>query len=387
MMAEQPTSAKFSEVLPNGFDVVCTKSENGIQICRDYCDFFKKRAQIEEEYAKKLISLYKTVPGSGIFSKAPPITKETKTLREALTGILEKGIKGAEQHQDLANKTNDMCKNLDNWVKNKDTDRKKVIMEGQKHNKSVMDAKANVLRAKDFYERSMKELDQAKEALMKAEKDEVNQPENKKLQPITKKAAQKTAEMNDKAKKLEVAYQQSVTKTNEEIETYKKERMPIVLDQLQKWEQDRWNTLLTSIRTFKTIQEAIPPILENYTKEIGTLVEAANIDEDFKEFIDANKKESTVENVEFVAFKSKFTEIEQAKEQKAKEDKLKEKQDTASFSAQTAQEKLEADSKVNKKVEPANTEIENKKNSQQDEGAKQVKANMFPDDPLFQEEE
>ena len=54
-------------------------------------EFIKKRAVLENEYAKKLQELCKTVPGAGVFSKNAPIDKESKYVEEVLA---EKGVVG-----------------------------------------------------------------------------------------------------------------------------------------------------------------------------------------------------------------------------------------------------------------------------------------------------
>jgi hypothetical protein len=76
----------------------------------------------------------------------------------------------------------------------------------------------------------MKEIDVAKEQLLKCEKDEINQPDNKKLQISTKKASQKYNELTEKGKTFDVTYQSAVKKANEELESFRKDKMPEILE-------------------------------------------------------------------------------------------------------------------------------------------------------------
>jgi len=377
-LINQEATSKFSEELLAAFSAVASKTEGGLQVVKDMTEFYRNRAKIEDEYAKKLAALYKVPPGAGFFSKDPAVTKEYKSLKESLLALLDKGNKIANSHQEFANKiNNDICKTLDNWVKNKTNERTKILGEGQKHLKSVADAKAAVQKHKAEYEKLMKASDVAKEQLMKAEKDEINQPDNKKLPPITKKASTTLIQSKDKAKQQEQTYQVAVKKANEETEANRKERMPAVFENVQKWDEDRWNTLLATVRQLRTLQDAIPAVHEVQSKELADVYENANIEADFREFIDANKKASEPEETyEFVAYKSKYEDEEEKKEAPAASPLA------SDFSTKTAEEKLQP--------VPEKTDEQKKKEREAHEAKKEadkkktddIKSNLFgaPDD-------
>jgi len=353
---------------------VITKTEIGLQVVKDITEFYRARAKIEDEYAKKLAALYKSPPGAGLFTKDPPVTKEYKTLKEALLAILDKGTKMSVAHQEFANKINqDTCKVLDNWVKNKTNDRTKILTEGQKHLKTVSDAKAAVARHKAEYEKLMKAADAAKEQVLKSEKDEINQPENKKIPPITKKLQQNFTQAKEKAKQQETLYQAAVKKANDDIEANRAERMPAVLESVQKWEEDRWNTLLSSIRQIQTFQATVPSTLEPHNKELGDVVDNASLENDFREFIDANAKTTeTEEPFEFIQYKSKFEEEVEKKEPAPAET-------PPTFSNQTAEEKIAEQPKKEEQKKKDKEEDEVKKEAEKKKTA-DLKANLFGSD-------
>jgi growth arrest-specific protein 7 len=373
-LVNQEATSKFSEELMGAFPAVVTKTEVGLQVVKDMAEFYRNRAKIEDEYAKKLAALYKAPPGAGFFSKDPAVTKEYKSLKESLLAILDKGNKISNSHQDFANKiNNDICKVLDNWVKNKTLERSKFLGEGQKHLKSVADAKAAVQKHKAEYEKLMKAADVAKEQLMKAEKDEINQPDNKKLPPITKKASTNFIQSKDKAKQQEQTYQAAVKKANEETESNRKERVPAVLESAQKWDEDRWNTLLASVKQLRTLQDAVPAVLEVQSKELTDIYENANIEADFREFIDANKKGSEAdESFEFVAYKSKYEDEEEKKEPAPAVT-----QPPSDFSTKTAEEKLQAEpEKTEEQKKQEREALEAKKEADRKKTA-DIKSNLF----------
>jgi hypothetical protein len=138
------------------------------------------------------------------------------------------------------------------------------------------------------------------------------------------------------------------------------------IQNIQKWEEERWNTLLTSVKQFKSfqvffsflvhfnlspciacissthsvLQEVIPGVLETQTKELSDILDSASIETDLREFLDANKKAAeTEETFEFVAYKSKFEDEEEKKESAPPAET------PSNFSTQTAEEKIEASQK------------------------------------------
>jgi len=162
---------------------------------------------------KKNIDFFKTLPGSGIFSGTPTIIKEQTSLKSTFMSILEKGVVQADSHIQFANKiNNDIVKVLEEWIKVNDNERKKIANDGLKAKKTLEDQIANVARTKDNYEKLMKGSELLKDALVKCEKDEVNQPDNKKFKDNTKRASEAYNQSVEKGKKAEDEYQTAVKK-------------------------------------------------------------------------------------------------------------------------------------------------------------------------------
>jgi len=102
--------------------------------------------------------------------------------------------------------------------------------------------------------------------------------------------------------------------------------------------------LLTSVKTFSSLQEAVPHALDDQVKALSAVYGNASIEDDFREFIEANKTPSEPsEPFEFVPFKSKYEEEEQvkAKEADTKPETQRSTETVSTFSTQTAEEKLE----------------------------------------------
>jgi len=299
---------KFSQDLWDGFDILNAKSEQGVQVVKDIAEFLKKRALLEAEYAKGLAALCKVAPGSGggLFSKGPPaVEKETKSLKAALLSIQEEGSRAATGHQDFANKVlNDVVKPLETFLKAKENDRKKITTEGQKRVKAVHEAKAAVEKAKETYQRATKEAELATEAHVKANNELSASPDNKKLQEAEKRAGQKVAPLNDKAKATEAPYQKAVDTANDVITKTFGEHLPPLIDSIQQLEEERYAQLRTVLQEYLSAQRAIPTNLEDRCQDIEKSVSAIDIDADLTEFVDAHKSAATEpEKIKFVSLK------------------------------------------------------------------------------------
>jgi len=296
---------KVSEELWDGFDHVSVKTEKGLQVTRDITDFLKKRAELEQDYAKKLAALCKTAPGAGFLSKDTLVEKETKTLKAALLSIQEEGLKTSNHHQDFATKiTNDVVKPLETFIKAKDVERKKVVADGQKRIKTLADSKSAADKAKEAYLKASKEAEAATEAHEKAQKDLNGAPDNKKFQEAEKRAQQKVGPLTEKAKTAEQAYQKAVEAANETITKTYGEHLPPILDSLQTLEEERYTTLKNVLQEYHTGQKAVPQGLDERCADIEKAIGNLDTDADLSEFVEAHKSAVTEpELVKFVPYK------------------------------------------------------------------------------------
>jgi len=296
---------KISEELWDGFEHVSTKTEKGLQATRDYTDFLKKRAELEQEYSKKLAALCKTAPGAGFLSKDTLVEKETKTLKAALLSVQEEGLKTSNHHQEFATKiTNDVVKPLEAFIKAKDTERKKVVTDGQKRIKTLSEAKSAAEKAKEAYLKASKEAEQATEAHEKAQKELNGAPDNKKFQEAEKRAQQKVGPLVEKVKTTEQAYQKAVETANETITKTYGEHLPPLLDTLQALEEERFTTFKNVLTEYHAGQKAVPQGLDERCADIEKAIGNLDTDADLSEFVDSHRSAVTEpELIKFVPFK------------------------------------------------------------------------------------
>eukprot|EP01113_Clastostelium_recurvatum_P024363 TRINITY_DN290_c0_g1_i1.p1 TRINITY_DN290_c0_g1~~TRINITY_DN290_c0_g1_i1.p1 ORF type:complete len:346 (-),score=135.22 TRINITY_DN290_c0_g1_i1:113-1150(-) len=277
---------KFSEDLWDSFDVVAQRTEIGTQVARDLAEFLKKRAELEQDYAKKLASLSKTPLGASMFSKQGSVEKEAKSIRTAIVSMQEESAKIANAHLEFSAKlVTDVIKPLETFIKTKEADRKKHISEGQKKQKALTDAKTTAERARDAYVKAGKESDAASEAHEKAQKELSADAENKKLKENEKRASQKVGPAADKVKAAEAAYHKAVETANELQGKSFTEHMPAALDALQQYEQERFGQIQGSVGDFLRLQKLVPTQMDTYLMDFAKQVDAMDHDADIDEFV------------------------------------------------------------------------------------------------------
>jgi hypothetical protein len=301
---------KFSTDLWDGFDICSAKTEQGLQVAKDIIEFLKKRAELEQEYAKKLATLCKSPPGSSGFfgGKGPtPVEKETKTLKAALLCIQEEGARISTHHLEYSNKLqNDVIKPLEAFVKAKDPERRKVVTEGQKRVKALNDAKATADKSKDAYQRAMKEAEAAAEAHAKAQKDLQGASDNKRFQEAEKRASQRVGPLTDKAKQAEATYQKSVEQANELQRSTYQEHLPPIMDTMQQLEEERFAALRSALQEYLSGQRAIPGCLEERCNEMDRHISAIDHESDLLEFCDSHRSDSSEPDpIPFVPYKDR----------------------------------------------------------------------------------
>jgi len=298
------------------FDALNKKTEAGIQLLRDFLEYFGKQAKLEGDYGRNLVAFSKETPGAGFLSKNPPVNVETKTFKAALLSLQQYNGATGQQLVDFSTKlTTEVIKNLDSFVKAKDAERKKFIADGSKFLKGVSDLKAAATRAQGAYTNASKEAEAAREALEKIPS------EDKRYKQVEA----KTTALAEKAKQAESSYQLAIDRANEAQNKSFTDEMPPILEGLKQLEADRFKHLQQALKTFTTLKEESPNFIQAKLKEMIDLVEAASWDEDWGEWASSHKPaKERPDAVEFVAFQGKYTAPVEKKEEPKKEEPKKE---------------------------------------------------------------
>nr|XP_033791069.1 proline-serine-threonine phosphatase-interacting protein 2 isoform X2 [Geotrypetes seraphini] len=176
-----------------GYDTIILHMNEGRKSCKEYEDFLKERAAIEERYGKELVSLAKKKPcGQG----------ELNTLKRALDSFKQQVENVGQCHIQLAQVLRDETRKMEEFKERQKQQRKKTesVMETVHKQKFLQYKKT--MEAKKTYEQRCREKDEAEQAVSR-NANMVNQKQQEKL--FAKLAQAKVAaEDSDKAYQLNI---------------------------------------------------------------------------------------------------------------------------------------------------------------------------------------
>ncbi|KAB1256190.1 Proline-serine-threonine phosphatase-interacting protein 2 [Camelus dromedarius] len=176
-----------------GYDSIIQHLNNGRKNCKEFEDFLKERASIEEKYGKDLLSLSR---------KKPCGQSETNTLRRALEVFKQQVDNVAQSHIQLAQTLREEARKMEEFREKQKSQRKKteLVMDAVHKQKSLQFKKT--MDAKKSYEQKCRDKDDAEQAVHRSA-NLVNLKQQEKL--FVKLATSKTAvEDSDKAYMLHI---------------------------------------------------------------------------------------------------------------------------------------------------------------------------------------
>ncbi|XP_031297844.2 proline-serine-threonine phosphatase-interacting protein 2 [Camelus dromedarius] len=176
-----------------GYDSIIQHLNNGRKNCKEFEDFLKERASVEEKYGKDLLSLSR---------KKPCGQSETNTLRRALEVFKQQVDNVAQSHIQLAQTLREEARKMEEFREKQKSQRKKteLVMDAVHKQKSLQFKKT--MDAKKSYEQKCRDKDDAEQAVHRSA-NLVNLKQQEKL--FVKLATSKTAvEDSDKAYMLHI---------------------------------------------------------------------------------------------------------------------------------------------------------------------------------------
>ncbi|XP_031221958.1 proline-serine-threonine phosphatase-interacting protein 2 [Mastomys coucha] len=176
-----------------GYDSIIHHLNNGRKNCKEFEEFLKERASIEEKYGKDLLSLSR---------KKPCGQSEINTLKRALEVFKQQVDNVAQCHIQLAQTLREEARKMEEFRERQKLQRKKteMIMDAAHKQRSSQFKKA--MDAKKNYEQKCRDKDEAEQAVHRSA-NVANQRQQEKL--FVKLATSKTAvEDSDKAYMLHI---------------------------------------------------------------------------------------------------------------------------------------------------------------------------------------
>ncbi|XP_052516199.1 proline-serine-threonine phosphatase-interacting protein 2 isoform X1 [Budorcas taxicolor] len=176
-----------------GYDSIIQHLNNGRKNCKEFEDFLKERASIEERYGKDLLSLAR---------KKPCGQSETNTLKRALEVFKQQVDNVAQSHIHLAQTLREEARKMEEFREKQKLLQKKteLIMDAAHKQKSLQFKKT--MDAKKNYEQKCRDKDEAEQAVHRSA-NVANPKQQEKL--FVKLATSKTAvEDSDKVYMLHI---------------------------------------------------------------------------------------------------------------------------------------------------------------------------------------
>ncbi|XP_030113378.3 proline-serine-threonine phosphatase-interacting protein 2 isoform X1 [Taeniopygia guttata] len=177
-----------------GYDSIIQHLNDGRKNCKEFEDFLKERAIIEEKYGKELINLSK---------KKPCGQTELNTLKRSLDVFKQQVDNVGQGHIQLAQTLREEAKKMEDFREKQKLHRKKIelIMEAIHKNRNLQYKKT--MEAKRLYEQRCRDKDEAEQAVHR----NANLVTQKQQEKLFLKLAQTKSALED----TDRSYQQCVT--------------------------------------------------------------------------------------------------------------------------------------------------------------------------------
>lgn len=264
---------KFSEHFWNseicnfsGFDVLCQRMKEGRKVCKDYTDFLRQRAQVQELYGKALIKLSKSLGGK---EEIGSLRQSWETMRNETENIGKQHIETAGNLLEEANKITDLME------KHK-MQRKQAEDQLRRTQMIMKNAMKKVLESKKTYYTRCKEKEVLEETLQSIGQN----IQGKEFEKLT----QKQNRLEQTTESLNLAYSSSL-EALEEVHQLWEHEMCSTCECFQKLEEERIDALrnsmwiLTNISSLQCVNE------DDMNEEIRKTLENCSIENDIELFV------------------------------------------------------------------------------------------------------
>jgi len=265
---------KFAVDLWDGFDMICRHTNNEIQFVKDVLKFFKKRKELEEEYAKNLAKL----------AQKSQYTIPLGTVCRGWEDLLTQTQNTAHIHTSVVNQLNEkVIESLTVLIKDLETTRKGLYTEGTSLNNEYQKQVDDLKKSKANYEKASKEAEIAQKTLDAAKVDGITKAKD--LPKFEREATKK----QQTAQSLDETYKKKVEETNNFLESYYTEKMPKILSEFERLETVRVHMLKGNMKKYLSILESVPPTLGREIRTLADSVDLISTEADIDMFVKQNK--------------------------------------------------------------------------------------------------
>jgi len=185
------------------------------------------------------------------------------------------------KHENLATEVTKTAELIQAYLNEKKKYRKTLVANGDKLTKELRAAEAKELKAKQNYESLKKKQEESE--------DEANKVSGTAKEAKAKKASEAAA------KKAEIAdqeYRDAVKQLQASQQKFYHDEMPKILEELQKLEENRMDSMKEWFLAVVSVQETIPPALASASQNMRKVTEAIDRQADIASFISSTTTHS-----------------------------------------------------------------------------------------------
>ncbi|XP_067131738.1 proline-serine-threonine phosphatase-interacting protein 1-like [Centruroides vittatus] len=250
----------------SGFDVLCQRMKEGRKVCKDYADFLRQRAQVQELYGKALIKLSKSLGGK----------EEIGSLRQSWEVMRTETENIGKQHVMTAGSLTEEANKIADLMEKQKMQRKHAEDQLRRTQMIMKNAMKKVLESKKTYYTRCKEKEVIEETLQSVGQN-IQCKEYEKL-------TQKHNRIEQIIENLNLTYSSSL-ESLEEIHQLWENEMYSTCECFQKLEEERIDALrnsmwiLTNISSLQCVNE------DDMNEEIRKTLENCSIENDIELFI------------------------------------------------------------------------------------------------------
>ncbi|EFA74955.1 RhoGAP domain-containing protein [Heterostelium album PN500] len=272
---------KFSENLWEGFDLLCKRTENDLQQSKNILMFFKKRAELEDQHAKKLEKLASKLIGQND-------SLEVSTTNNGWKKIVNSTYFESEQHQTFNGSIlNKVCQPFQAMIKDMESKRKKIVNDGTRLRVDMKGMIEALKKSQTKYEKVSKELELTRLEL----KDLREQPDT----------ASDIAKLEKKKERLELEqaqnddeYKEQIKATNDFQNLYNTELMPKILNDFEHFMVTHIHLTRTYWVNWTKIINDLPPVYSQSYEGVKRLIDQVDNQNDVQDFIKKNMMKKVV---------------------------------------------------------------------------------------------
>ena len=253
-----------------GFDTLCKRLRDGKQMCIDFEEFIKQRAEAEEKYGKNLLRL----------SKVGENGPEIGTLRQSWDVLRQETENIGRAHIEFSQHLMDQIEKTVREFREEQKNKRKVVEESvkkaQKEKKMCFD---NNLKARKNYEQKCREHDTCEETLKKSASHQSKDEERLRQRLLRAKTAMENADTN---------YQSFVKSLEDSRKEWERE-MANCCKVFQELEVERISFLRNSMWTYSNLGSSNSVKVDNSYEEVRKSLERCDIDSDIHLFVSAKQ--------------------------------------------------------------------------------------------------